>query len=420
MNEATLKIYPNASKTRKKDKTTSLYARVIINREKAEAKLPIRISEKECMKWNNKLMCVDDSKSEVNKHINFYKSKFDNFINRNFDKLSSITPIEIRNHLLDIKVKPIQNRVLEYVEDYYETKVLPSGEITFGTKKNYKKAIKHFKKFLQFNKMESILFENIKPDFGTKFYTYLTSNYPNQNKSAITKESASGNIKKIKKIFNDAISAELINRNPFKTIRIKIEHKRKEKLNINQVKEIFEKDLSKSPLLEKCRNIFLFQIFSGLSFSDMINLKQNQFVGIASGRRKFTTFRGKTNQEVQQIVNKYLQNLIDKFAKDPAVQIKGSVVPYINLKDYNERLKLIADYFEIPIPLSSHYGRHTFRQLLTEAEITDMGAIYSYMGWSNKKSMDSIYSNVTEKQLERLCSSFELYLSSYLEKNEKS
>lgn len=426
MKTATLKIFPNAKKISKKDNSIPVYFRVIVNCIKAEGKIPdVSLTENQLRLWNHRIGCLEDSKSSINDDINLLKTNFKEIKDKSKYEGKQLSASFIRDVLLDKKSNISNISVFDYVKNYYSNTIDPSSLWTKGTKITWRKSLNHFERFIKFKKISKINFDEFNLSNGKEFLTYLTSEYPNigevtdkEPKIAMSMASASGIIRKIKRIFNEAILEDRLIRNPFEGIKLSSKNKKKEKLNITEVKTLYGANLIDRPALEVCRDLFLFQLFSGMSYIDMMELKPHQIVKTANCLNIYSYKRKKTGIGAQQIVNKYLQQLIDKFKQNTSVIIKGGVVPKINMQEYNDRLKLLVDLYSLSIPnLSSHYGRHCYRQFLTEAKVTDAGAIYTFMGWSREKFMDSIYSNITEEQLLDASKLFELYLHNHLDSN---
>jgi hypothetical protein len=84
------------------------------------------------------------------------------------------------------------------------------------------------------------------------------------------------------------------------------------------------------------------------------------------------------------------------------------------LKEINAQLKVLATMAKIPIRLSSHIARHTFRQLLGDAGIQDFAVVKRMMGHSSGSSIDSVYYTVTESRLIEARNLFQKYLSNHL------
>ena len=68
----------------------------------------------------------------------------------------------------------------------------------------------------------------------------------------------------------------------------------------------------------------------------------------------------------------------------------------------------------VSVKLSTHIARHTFRQLLGEADIYEMGVIKRMMGHSKNREIDGTYYTVTEARLMESKRKFDLYLNKTL------
>lgn len=102
--------------------------------------------------------------------------------------------------------------------------------------------------------------------------------------------------------------------------------------------------------MEVSRDLFVFQMYTGLSFSDAqaFNMDNYKLVG---GTWRHTGERIKTGVP-------YVNQLLP-----PAVEVLekyGYRIPKISNADYNHCLKLLGCQAGITIPLHSHLARHTF------------------------------------------------------------
>jgi len=103
-------------------------------------------------------------------------------------------------------------------------------------------------------------------------------------------------------------------------------------------------------MVERARDLFVFQMYTGLSYSDTQQFDINKYRKIG-GNWTFVGQRIKTGTP-------YISRLLP-----PAVEVLRKhnwKVPKINNADYNHLLKSIAMAAGIDIPLHSHIARHTF------------------------------------------------------------
>jgi site-specific recombinase XerD len=423
MKNVTLKIFPNVEKKSKKNQTIPVYLRVMVNGKKAEAKIPnVKIELKELSLWNPILSCMNDPNSKVNKTIAAVKYNFDELIAKNIYEKTTLNANFIRDYLIGADLNECKEYVIKYFKEYYVNVVFPSSQWSKATKKIYNKSINHFSNFLIHNKLSQLTFSEVKITLGMNFKNYLTSTIENvkingeiTTKNGLSNDSAAQVVKKIRSIFNVAKDEEKLQINPLDKIRFTFNRRSSKNLKIFEIKKLYDVDLSHRPSLEICRDLFLFQVFSGMAFCDMMNLKPNQITNITPEKLHFSYFRMKTNVEAKVIVNNYLQELINKFKQHPYTKIKGTVVPNINLAEINSRLKILADMFNLSLPdLSSHIGRHCFRQFIDEAEIEHSWTIYKMMGWSYNDNINSKYSNGNDKLLLKANEKLEEYFDSNL------
>jgi hypothetical protein len=71
--------------------------------------------------------------------------------------------------------------------------------------------------------------------------------------------------KKFKTIFDRAVLEGLLDKNPFKGVKLINDTARRERLNIAQVRQLAEFSCPEQPVLSLYTNIFLFSVFTGLT-----------------------------------------------------------------------------------------------------------------------------------------------------------
>jgi integrase len=91
--------------------------------------------------------------------------------------------------------------------------------------------------------------------------------------------------------------------------------------------------------------------------------------------------------------------------------VLDSVLPYRSNKEVNLQLKYLGQLANIPISLTTHIARHTYRQLLAEVGIEDLAVIKRMMGQTRSNDIDDIYYIVTENKLLAAKEKFQNYLN---------
>ena len=121
-------------------------------------------------------------------------------------------------------------------------------------------------------------------------------------------------------------------------------------LTWDEMQRIINLDLPEGSKLEKSRDLFVFQMFTGLSYSDAMAFDFSQYrwngsAWVYNGRRVKTgvPFVSQLLQPVVEVLERY-----------------GGQLPRMDNADYNHELKTIGLLAQTSLPLHSHLARHTF------------------------------------------------------------
>ncbi len=243
--------------------------------------------------------------------------------------------------------------------------------------------------------------------------SYLLNDDVKTGRKGISEVSASAIVKQYRKIFTEAESEELIKKNPFKLIKLSTKSAEKPRLNISQIQKLY--DCEDLELHEQvCLDIFLFMCLTGCAYQDCQDLRYENNLERDKQGTKLTYRRNKTEQESMQYLTQFAVETLVSFGYDEEESNTGCIVPKISNTHYNRTLKIIALKAGIKIKLSTHIARHTYRQLLDEADITDISVVRKLMGWSNNDNMDAIYRRVTDSRLMKTKDQFDQFLNKKL------
>jgi site-specific recombinase XerD len=256
--------------------------------------------------------------------------------------------------------------------------------------------------------------KEVNSSFAIEFKDYLLCANSDGEKSGMTEPSALGNMKKFRTIFDRAIDEGLLEKNPFKVIKLKNRSPKKPRLTIHQVKALIDLDLARFPRLEAYRDLFLFTCFTGLAYEDAHNLIYADLITAGKSDVKMYISREKTDILTEVVLVDGAKQIVEKYKNESEHQITRRVLPQRSNQKINSNLKILSNMIEVSFELKSHIARHTFRQLLGEAGITDMGVIKRMMGQSRSGDIDSVYYSVTEARLIEAKNKFERYLTEHL------
>ncbi len=141
-----------------------------------------------------------------------------------------------------------------------------------------------------------------------------------------------------------------------------------------------------SPMYERVRDLYLFQIGTGLSYSDIWGnweLKETPLGMIMTGTRK------KNAQNFFVPVNEIALSILDKY---------NYHLPKYENQTYNRVLKEIAAKIGIQKPLSTHIGRKTFASLMDQKGWS-IESIAKMLGHSSIKTTETYYIGQSHKRV---------------------
>jgi len=171
----------------------------------------------------------------------------------------------------------------------------------------------------------------------------------------------------LKALLNRAELYGKIKRNPYGLLKGRFkrgERENVEYLTEEEMQRICRLDLPEGSLLERSKDLFIFQMFTGLAYSDtqvfdIRNYKKTVECDAATGKKTerwvFVGQRIKTGVA-------YVSQLLP-----PAVRVierYGGHAPHIDNADYNHQLKAIGVMAKINTSLHSHLARHTFATMM--------------------------------------------------------
>lgn len=165
------------------------------------------------------------------------------------------------------------------------------------------------------------------------------------------------------------------------------EVKQKDTLSFEEVEKL-EKTIFKKKHLSYTKDVFLFQIYTGLSYTDVKHLAMEHFTKGIDGRTWIIKKREKTKRVAKIPLIKKAQDLLDKYTNLP-----DKLLPIVHRSAYNRNLKTLAKLLNINKNLSSHCGRHTFATLMRESG-SDLSNVKQIVAHSDT-SMTEHYAHLT-------------------------
>ena len=225
----------------------------------------------------------------------------------------------------------------------------------------------------QLNK-EDVLVKDITPKMVEDFFIYLLESM--SNNTAVQK------MKQLKKVLKMAVEEGYIKVSPFK-MTLKKEDVEVDPLTLPELRKIRSKKIT-IERLARVRDMFVFECYTGLAFTDMANLTQDNFVTDANGAEWIIKSRQKTK----------IKSTIPLLAPAKEVYLKyQGKLPTLSNQKYNSYLKELADICGIEKNLHSHLARHTFATTLLNNGV-DMVSVSKVLGHANSRITEKVYAKM--------------------------
>jgi len=202
--------------------------------------------------------------------------------------------------------------------------------------------------------------------------------------------------KKLKTVLIYAEKEGLISGNPYAKFKLKFTPTHREFLVEEEIQRLIDLNLSDNKSLERVRDIFLFSCYSGLRFSDAMDLEMAQ---ISTTNETSFIYRAqdKGGKSVHIPLPPEAISIITKYDTDRR-KITGKVLPKISNSKLNVYLKTLADLASIKKNLSHHIARHTFATYLLNKGVP-MEIVAKILGHTNLRTVQ-VYAKLLDKTID--------------------
>ncbi len=265
------------------------------------------------------------------------------------------------------------NHHVKYLEGF------SSLDYAHNTVRGYKSSLNSILRYLngtdvKLNKLDYSFIEG--------YYNYL------RNVENLQPNSAFKNIKNLYRVIHVAMDNKWLDSNPFKDFHCRYKNPIRPYLTESEINKLVNKAFL-TDRLSRIRDLFLFQVYTGLSYSDIMLLtKSNIEVGV-DGKRWIVTTRIKTGTRISIPLLPRADVVLKRY--------KYCLPNYSNQK-FNEYLKEIAVICKITKKLTTHVGRHTFATTVCLSHGIPIETVSRLLGHSNIKTTQ-IYAKVTDTKV---------------------
>lgn len=377
------------SSKKKKDGTCPIYVRATLSGKRLELSTGIFITSHYWDKDGQVIIGKHPEARILNKQLNRITTKINEAyyqleaLGEDFD-ISSIKDILIGSR--DIYLLDIFKSVTESIEN----KV--GFGYTIGTYKHYKSTLKRLQLFLKETKNKNdIPLHKIDYNFLNAFDTYL------KVKHHVSNHSVSKYHKKLRKVLNDAVAMNHLDKNPYCNFKIKHYKGKRDYLSMQELNRLEAKvfDIERINIV---RDVFIFACYTGLSYSDIANLSEDKLITGGDENLWIVIDRIKTDTRCRIPLLPKAKAIIQKYKNHPVSNQKRILLPVNSNQKMNSYLKEIADICEIKKQLTMHVARHTFATSITLANGVPIETVSKMLGHTSLKTTQ-IYGKIIDSKI---------------------
>ena len=300
---------------------------------------------------------------ELNKRVSIIYSKVLACVNDAIDGDGVIDTVAIRKKVWKlIEVHSDEPTFLNWVEIQ-----IPKLDVREGTRKHYDTLMLRLTEYNKMRRWQDVTVENI-----VDFDYWLHQLKPKANDEGakahgrLSNGLSDGTIwnyhKNLKSILKRACNFDKIDKNPYDKLQGQFSRGYKENIEYlteDEMTTIMNLKISDDSMLSRCRDLFVFQMWTGLSYSDTQAFDISLYKKV-KGKWIYTGERIKTGVP-------YISQLLP-----PVVEVLERYewqTPKIENHVYNRMLKAIGEMAGIKTKLHSHLARHSFATFMLRNEV---------------------------------------------------
>lgn len=288
-----------------------------------------------------------------------------------------------------------QKTLIESYESYMEDFAKRIGKDrkpkTLSNIKNYFSVLRSY----MCDKMgiEDITFQELTPEFMKGFIAYMR--YDKKYSSAYMADA----VRKCRRIVHMAVKAGIIHKDPFRGYWIDHEHRDRVPLEECDIQKLIEVEL-RNYRARACRDIYLFMIFTGLSFCDVQKLEYDRLRTLKNGDMWIIDNRLKNDAAFKVKLIPMAKDLVERYRDFPGKTDENKVLPVKTYDAMYQTLRRIAFKAKIKARVTPHIGRHTFATTVTLEQGVPLETVSKMLG-HRKITTTQIYAKVLKNKIDK-------------------
>lgn len=331
--------------------------------------------------WDAKVECVKSLEShELNAVLLKIRTK-----------VMKIISDMVESESIDIEAIPplLKNKVADMTLTDYIYKRMQDRQVSDYTKRAYQVFFNRFFMWGGMKYFSQVTVKGIR-EFDEYLHAFRWTGKDRQGRD-VTRQYAQATIgamhKNLKSFIADAVVDGYLKENPYVSKRIKIDKGGTRIDRFLTAEEVWAVEGAKLPTraLDESRDLFLVQVFSGLSFVDLMTYDFTQCRN-ANDYAVFSGLRSKTKVMFSFVLTPKTKAILERY---------GYRLPKLPNQKYNMRIKLIMDAAGIDRPVSSHDARRSCGSILLNAGVP-ISVVSRILGHSSIRQTEQAYARLLD------------------------
>lgn len=379
MNYPTTRFVFDRKKTATRTKTALIQVEILFGRRKKYVTTGVKVY---LGQWSEKSHIIKRSDMyELNDEIDIVKDRIDNYIRELKRNAEEFSWSELDAFLANKPAQDVQETFIEYAN----RRISERTDISPGTRRNHEKVIRMLERFGGICTFDELTRQNV-----IAFYEWLTARRIKKmmpdgttSEQTMAQPTVASYIKCLKVYIHDAMLHGLIDKDPTDGLKIKRgESEPNRWLTEEEVRKIENANMP-SGSLQRVKDRFLVQCYTGLSYADLMDLNIEKIEEM-DGTQVISGNRKKTGEPYTIAVLSEIKGILEKY---------GYQMPKITDEQYNVRLKVMAEIAGINKRLASHWARRTFACMMINRGVR-AETLAQMMGHSDMRTTMEFYARM--------------------------